>query len=394
MKAAVSALAASLLFEAGLAHLIRNTGTASLLPRNALLQTREKGTDCGEGYGSCDPGLCCSESNWCGSTEEYCDGSSCQLEYSDACDTFTRPSGSSTESIARPELGSVPYGSIITECTESGVVALAFDDGPYSYTSDILDVLEEYDITATFFVTGNNLGKGQIDDSSLAWPDLLQRMYSAGHHMASHTWTHRELDVVNSTIQRTEMVYNEMAFRNLFGWFPTYMRPPYLECSSSTGCLDLMEDLGYHVITCNLDTKDYENDSPDLIQTSKDKFSTGLSDSPSDNSYIILAHDVHEQTVKNLTAYMITTAQDRGYKLVTVGACLGDPEENWYRSAGGAAATTTTKAGTSSTSTVSSSSSTSTRGVTISPNQECGGSTGYTCKGSAFGNCCSFYGYW
>ncbi|KAK7431303.1 hypothetical protein QQZ08_002074 [Neonectria magnoliae] len=242
-------------------------------------------------------------------------------------------------------------GSIITECTESGVVALAFDDGPYSYTSDILDVLEEYDIAATFFVTGNNLGKGQIDDSSLAWPDLLQRMYSAGHHVASHTWTHRELDVVNSTIQRTEMVYNEMAFRNLFGWFPTYMRPPYLECSSSTGCLDLMEDLGYHVITCNLDTKDYENDSPDLIQTSKDKFSAGLSDSPSDNSYIILAHDVHEQTVKNLTAYMITTTQDRGYKLVTVGACLGDPEENWYRSAGGAAATTTTKVGASSTNT-------------------------------------------
>lgn len=255
--------------------------------------------------------------------------------------------------------------------------------------------MEEYDVKATFFITGNNLGKGQIDDTSLAWPALLQRMYSAGHHLASHTWTHRDLDEVNSTIQKTEMIYNEMAFRNIFGWFPTYMRPPYLDCSSSTGCLSLLNTLGYHVITTNLDTKDYENDSPDLIQTSKDRYAAGLASLSS--GYIILAHDVHEQTVTNLTAYMITTAQDLGFKLVTVGACLGDPETNWYRSAGGASTTTTTtttKAGTSSTSTAISSTATSSSGVTISPDQTCGGSTGYTCKGSSFGNCCSYYGYW
>ncbi|KAF7548853.1 hypothetical protein G7Z17_g6784 [Cylindrodendrum hubeiense] len=407
MKAVTSTFFASFLFKACMAHPARAVDVDFILPRNAPLHAREKGTDCGEGYGSCAPGSCCSESNWCGTTEDYCDGSSCQLDYSDSCDTFSRPSGSSTESIARPKIGSVPYGSIITGCTESGTLALAFDDGPYTWTSEIMDVLDEYDVKGTFFITGNNLGKGHIDDSSLAWPDLLQRMYSAGHQLASHTWTHRDQDTINSTIQNTEMIYNEMAFRNLFGWFPTYMRPPYLDCSSSTGCLSTMGDLGYHIITTNLDTKDYENDSPDLIQASKDRFSAGLSDTPSGNGYIILAHDVHEQTVTNLTAYMITTAQDRGYKIVTVGACLGDPEENWYRSAtdtectstagctstAAQTSTSTTKVKTSSTSTGTSSSATASSGVTISPNQECGGSTGYTCKGSAFGNCCSYYGY-
>jgi hypothetical protein len=39
-------------------------------------------------------------------------------------------------------------------------VACTFDDGPYSYTSDLLDKLKVYNAKATFMVTGNNLGKG------------------------------------------------------------------------------------------------------------------------------------------------------------------------------------------------------------------------------------------
>lgn len=39
-------------------------------------------------------------------------------------------------------------------------VAFTFDDGPYSYTSDLLDKLLVYNAKATFMVTGNNLGKG------------------------------------------------------------------------------------------------------------------------------------------------------------------------------------------------------------------------------------------
>jgi hypothetical protein len=39
-------------------------------------------------------------------------------------------------------------------------VAFTFDDGPYNYTSDLLDKLAVYNASATFMVTGNNLGKG------------------------------------------------------------------------------------------------------------------------------------------------------------------------------------------------------------------------------------------
>ncbi|KAG9505220.1 hypothetical protein J7337_002186 [Fusarium musae] len=246
-------------------------------------------------------------------------------------ETSFGPRGSSTEDISRPQLGNVPYGSVITTCTTPGVIALTFDDGPLDYTNDLLDLLDERDVHATFFVAGNNRAKGHIDDSSNPWPAVMRRMYSAGHHIASHTWTHRNLNEVNSTIRRSEMIYNEMAFRNLFGWIPTYMRAPYLECNAASGCLDEMSELGYHVVDQNIDTKDYENDSPALIQISKDRYSAGISSNSDSNQYIVLAHDVHDQTVHNLTAFMIDTAQDRGYRLVTVGECLGDPRENWYR---------------------------------------------------------------
>ncbi|GJC96209.1 polysaccharide deacetylase [Colletotrichum higginsianum] len=229
-----------------------------------------------------------------------------------------------------------PLGSIITTCAVPGTLALTYDDGPYIYTSQLLDILEAQNVTATFFVAGNNKGKKGMDNANTAWPAIMRRMHAAGHQIASHTWTHRNLNLVNSTIQRTEIIYNEMSFRNLFGWIPTYMRPPYLECNAASGCQNMLRTLGYHIINVNIDTKDYMYDTPETIQTAKDRFSGGISTNAAANSYIELSHDVHYQTVVNLTQFMIDTAKARGYRLVSVGECLNDPKENWYRPAGGA----------------------------------------------------------
>jgi peptidoglycan/xylan/chitin deacetylase (PgdA/CDA1 family) len=253
-------------------------------------------------------------------------------------------------------------GKIISDCTDKSKIALTFDDGPYNFTSQLLDILQGLGVTASFFITGNNLGKGHIDNSSLPWASILRRMHSAGHQLASHTWTHRDLEEVNSTIRHTEIIYNEMAFRNIFGFFPVYLRPPYLDCTAEEGgCLDVLTDLGYHVIYENLDTKDYLNDAPGLIQNSKDTFSSDVSTNTSGNEYIVLSHDIHYQTVINLTSYMVSTAKARGYTLVPLGECLNDPSENWYRNASGGSSEmqSTSAAGTPSATTASPVSSTS-----------------------------------
>jgi hypothetical protein len=52
---------------------------------------------------------------------------------------------------------------------------------------------------------------------------------------------------------------------------------------------------------------------------------------PSSNSYIVLSHDIHQETVTTLVPYMISRVKALGYKFATAGQCLGDPPTNWYR---------------------------------------------------------------
>ncbi|KAJ4260593.1 hypothetical protein NW762_007336 [Fusarium torreyae] len=304
-----------------------------------------------------------------------------------------KPKGESTANIPRSTTGKAPYNIYITNCSTPGTVALTFDDGPYKYTDQVLDVLEQNNIKATFFITGNNLGKGQIDDESTGWPKVLRRMHAAGHQLASHSWSHEDLSAASDEIRQQQIIYNEMAFRNIFGWFPKYLRPPYGTCTRVSGCLDYVTKLGYHVVNWNLDTKDYENDSPSKIQTAKNTFSDGVSTNTKTHSYIELSHDVHQQTAYNLTAFMIKTLKDRGYQAVPVGECLGDAPENWYVDAKSTTSGTSDlsdKGSTYKTTTYSSPSSS----PSITKDGTCGPKNGgLKCTGSKYGDCCSYNGF-
>ncbi|GAB7346911.1 hypothetical protein MBLNU459_g1983t1 [Dothideomycetes sp. NU459] len=313
------------------------------LKRQASTNT---GGQCGPSYGSCADGYCCSEAGWCGSGTSYC------------------------------------------MSPVEGTIAVTFDDGPYIYTDYILDVLANYSAKATFFVTGNNNGKGEIDNAANPWATVIKRAYNEGHQIASHTWTHPYLSNLTSLQRRQQMWSNEMALRNVLGFFPTYMRPPYSDCTAASGCESDMAELGYHITYFDVDTDDYANDSPLLIQNAKNNFNAGIAGgSPSTSDYLVIAHDIHNQTAHNLTAYMLQTLLAQGYKPVTVGECLGDPEANWYRNSSGSVFTSTTAIATSTTAIKSTVAPTAT-----STDATCGGSSGFTCSNSAFGNCCSASG--
>ena len=49
-------------------------------------------------------------------------------------------------------------GTVIQKCTRAGVLALAFDDGPYTYTQELVDILNKGNAKGTFFVTGTLYG--------------------------------------------------------------------------------------------------------------------------------------------------------------------------------------------------------------------------------------------
>jgi len=353
--------------------------------RGGLLETRQGGQNgrCGPSFGNakCASGYCCSGSGYCGTTKDHCQAPDCLIDFGPACDANKTPGGASTRNDARPQKGNVPYGGEgIYACQKAGTVAITYDDGPYIYTDRVLDQFAQYGFKATFFVTGINLGKGAIDTTS-QWSTVIKRMVSEGHQVASHTWSHQDLSQITDTQRYDQMVKNEMAIRNIIGKYPTYMRPPYSSCNAA--CQTVMKNLGYVISYFDLDTDDYNQLSN--IQVAKDNFKRILDSTqggPASGDRLAIAHDIHEQTALNLTGYMLQYLKSKGYRGVTMGECMGEPEANWYRTSGGGGGSTTpppTNGGGSGS-------------TPVSTDGSCGAGKA-TCKGSTFGNCCSQYGW-
>lgn len=341
---------------------------------------------CGPSFGNaiCAQGYCCSGAGYCGNTPEHCNAPDCLFNYGPGCDANKTPGGASTRNDARPQKGNVQYGGAgIYNCLKPGTVAITYDDGPYIYTDRVLDQFKAAGFQATFFVTGINIGKGAIDEK---WSAVIKRMYDEGHQVASHTWSHQDLSAITETQVYDQMVKNEMAIRNIIGKYPTYMRPPYSSCTGT--CQNVMQKLGYVVSYFDLDTDDYNQLTPVKIQVAKDNFIGNLSTvQPASGSKLAIGHDIHELTALNLTVTMIETLQARGFKGVTMGECMNEPQANWYRDSTPGTSTP------SSTRVSSTTGPTSTPTGAVSTDGSCGGANGYKCSGSAFGNCCSQYGW-
>ncbi|GMG11061.1 unnamed protein product [Aspergillus oryzae var. brunneus] len=182
----------------------------------------------------------------------------------------------------------VPTGQIIRSCTTPNTVALTFDDGPSGYTPQLLDLLNEYGAKATFFMIG---------EGSQEYPDTIRRMRSEGHQVGSHTY---------QIVQ--QMTKLEGILQSAMGDIPTYMRPPYFEVNEQV--LAAMNELGYKVIQSSIDTKDYENNDVSRIDISYEKFVNELNAGGS----IVLAHDIHEQTVVSLARRMMEEIKAKGFK--------------------------------------------------------------------------------
>ncbi|RZU71911.1 polysaccharide deacetylase [Micromonospora kangleipakensis] len=93
------------------------------------------------------------------------------------------PTGTSPTPEVRPHQadgGEGPFGSLVS--TGSARVALTFDDGPDPrYTPQVLALLQEYGVKATFCVVGEN---------AASHPELIREVVAAGHTLCNHSWNH------------------------------------------------------------------------------------------------------------------------------------------------------------------------------------------------------------
>lgn len=98
------------------------------------------------------------------------------------------------------------------------VIALTFDDGPSEYSSQILDILKEKGVKATFFDVGQH---------SAAEPQMEQRMVAEGHQVASHSNTHADMFKLNPQQLQGEISQSLDNIKKASGVTTKMMRAPY-----------------------------------------------------------------------------------------------------------------------------------------------------------------------
>jgi len=98
-------------------------------------------------------------------------------------------------------------------------VALTIDDGPSPvYTPQILRVLEEHGVTATFSMVGQNVAY---------YPQVAREVASAGHLIANHTWSHQDLAALPAAAMRDEVTRAAVEIHAATGQRPALFRAPY-----------------------------------------------------------------------------------------------------------------------------------------------------------------------
>ncbi|MDD4080790.1 MAG: polysaccharide deacetylase family protein, partial [Eubacteriales bacterium] len=134
------------------------------------------------------------------------------------------------------------------------MLAITFDDGPSPATEAILDQLKAYGAKATFFVLGRNIAGNEA---------ILKRAADEGHQLASHSWSHPNLDDLSSSAVRSQMTRTMNKIEEITGRKVSMMRPPYGASNRLTR--RVMTELGLPVILWGVDSLDWKTRSASKI---------------------------------------------------------------------------------------------------------------------------------
>jgi len=149
---------------------------------------------------------------------------------------------------------------------------LTFDDGPSNITPQILDVLKQYKVKATFFVKGQN---------ALAYPDMIRQIYKEGHSIGNHTHTHDYNSVYNETKEAFQKEVKDCQnaidkalgkkYDNLLFRFPGGYTSLTNE-KTKTLYRDSLKELGYKYIdwSCLTGDSNMENPTAEYIMNTLD----------------------------------------------------------------------------------------------------------------------------
>jgi peptidoglycan/xylan/chitin deacetylase (PgdA/CDA1 family) len=180
------------------------------------------------------------------------------------------------------------------------LVALTFDDGPWPNTTEqVLDILNQYNVKATFFWIGKHIQRN---------PEIAQKVVAANHAVGNHTWSHL-IDNMDEFTAAAEVSNAAKLIYKTTGVKTSLFRPPG---GNLNGKLVPYAQAKKQAITMwTVDSEDYYVSSPIIVDNVLRNVKSGS---------IVLLHDGGGDRTSTIQALpqIITTLQRRGYRFVTV----------------------------------------------------------------------------
>jgi len=191
---------------------------------------------------------------------------------------------------------------VVEEKVYDGVVYLTFDDGPVQgITPQILDILKEYDVKATFFMLGSYVKKN---------PEIAKRAYDEGHTLASHSHTHQK-SMFNSLANfKNEIDKSTAALEEITGEKTKFFRIPY-GTKIGQAYKDYLAEKGLSIVKWNCESYDsrVNTKTPEQILEGVKKTK------PSKGDVIVIMHDTYgKQKTVDALASVIEYFQSINYE--------------------------------------------------------------------------------
>lgn len=212
-------------------------------------------------------------------------------------DTFGNKTTATREVIVYDDISVIPKNG--------KVVYLTFDDGPGVYTDDILNILNKYNVKATFFVT----------NQFSSYQDLIKKEYENGHTIAVHTYSHNYKKIyasvdnyINDFNNMNEIIFEQTGEYSKIFRFPGGSSNTISKFNKGimSELVKKLEEMGYYYFDWNVDSMDTSYKDPN-------KIANNVINEISKNDYsIVLMHDIKQANIESVDK-IINYGLENGY---------------------------------------------------------------------------------
>lgn len=155
----------------------------------------------------------------------------------------------SAHATSYPLQAKYPEVMIYKAHTTQKVIALSFDDGPdQRFTPLILNILNKYDVKATFFLLGTRVQ---------TYPDVAKRIYNEGHVIGNHTYWHPQLTKTGVNNMIWEIEKNEKKILSITNVKTNLFRAPYGALNEQL--VKQLDVMGYRGAGWSVDSEDWKS---------------------------------------------------------------------------------------------------------------------------------------